>query len=541
MSEEQISGDQVDKGGEAGPQDAPSEKVEATGAEPRPESRRPVRERTQTPPKVELPGPGDDAALAEEIEAALGDISLMDTLGDGDAVQVAGGTGDAERKVAADGLKLGRVVSVTREGFFVDLGGKSQGWLAAEELDEGEELAVGDQVEVAAIDYDRRDGLVILSKKAADQQLLIRNLSEGSMVEARVIGSNKGGLELDVKGLQAFMPASQVSIGRVEDLDTLIGEKFVCEVMDVERGDQNIVLSRRNVLERELAERAALVWDELEEGELRHGIVTRLADFGAFIDIGGIDGLLHVREMSWARVKDPSDILTVGQAIDVVVIGVDREAQRISLSLRQAGGDPWTTVEQKYVVGVRCQGQVTNLQDFGAFAELEPGIEGLIPISQMTWAGRIRHPSDIVQPGMLVEVEVINLDLEKRRIGLSMKSLQENPWDGVAQRYVPDQVYTGTVARLTDFGAFVTLEGGVDGLVHISELAEQRVQRASSVVREGQELRVKVLSVDAESRRISLSAKGLGEASAETAEAEDTQSEKKPKKERPRRWWECSS
>jgi small subunit ribosomal protein S1 len=423
------------------------------------------------------------------------------------------------------------VVSVTGEGAFVDIAGKSQGWLPADELvEDDKELAVGDIVEVAAVDYDRRDGLIILSRKSADQQLLIRNLEPGVLVEARVTGSNTGGLELDVKGLRAFMPASQIDIGRVEDFDKLINERFICEVVDVERGDENIVLSRRNVLERERLEQAGKLWEELEPGQLRHGIVRRLMEFGAFVDLGGIDGLLHVREMSWARVKDPSDIVKEGQGIDVVVIGVDREKDRISLSLRQAGGDPWTTVEHKYQVGTRLQGQISSLQDFGAFTELEPGIEGLIPISQMTWAGRIRHPSDVVQVGMIVDVEVINLDIEKRRIGLSMKSLAENPWDGAEQKYQVDQIVTGTVARVTDFGAFVTLEAGIDGLVHISELADRRIERASSVVKEGQQLQVKILSIDAGERRISLTAKNLG-ASPETevAEVAEPEAPRKPK------------
>jgi small subunit ribosomal protein S1 len=218
-----------------------------------------------------------------------------------------------------------------------------------------------------------------------------------------------------------------------------------------------------------------------------------------------------------------------------VVIGVDREKDRISLSLRQAGGDPWTTVEHKYQVGTRLQGQISSLQDFGAFTELEPGIEGLIPISQMTWAGRIRHPSDVVQVGMIVDVEVINLDVEKRRIGLSMKSLAENPWDGAEQKYQVDQIVTGTVARVTDFGAFVTLEAGIDGLVHISELADRRIERASSVVKEGQQLQVKILSIDAGERRISLTAKNLG-ASPETEVAEVAEPEAPRKsKDRPLR------
>ncbi len=450
----------------------------------------------------------EDAALDQEIEAALEGVDLLDMYGMEEPAEAKVSTPTSQS--SAPGVNKGKVISVSDEGLFVDLGGKSQGFLPTEECEEGKRYEMGDTVQVSIIRYDQRDGLLVLSTKAAEQQLVRSNLKEGAYVEARVTGSNKGGLEMDIKGIKAFMPASQIDFIRIENLDTLIGQRYVCEVTQVEHGDRNVVLSRRNVLLKEELEQREKVWAELEVGQLRHGVVRSLMDYGAFVNLGGVDGLLHVREISWARIKDPKEILAVGQGIDVVVIGIDREKRRISLSLRQAGGDPWTAVEQKYAVGSTYQAQIVKLMDFGAFAQLEPGVEGLIPISEMTWAGRIRHPSDVVQPGMIVEVKILRLDVKEKRISLSMKSLQANPWLNIEEKYRPNEIYPGKVARITDFGAFVTLEDGVDGLVHISELSEKRVGKVSDVVQNGQEIQVKVLKVDAAEQRISLSLKGMG-------------------------------
>jgi len=508
------------------------------------EPARPVRVRPEAANKVELPGPEDDEELEKEIADALGDVSLIDMLStDKEEPKLESNVSDNLPQPSSEtipGVTHGKVVGISGEGIFIDLGGKSQGFLPKEELEEGEETQIGKVLNVAVIRYDSRDGLVILSKKTADQQLLRRNLREGTLVEARVTGSNKGGLELDIKGLKAFMPASQIDLVRVETFDHLVGEKFVCEVLQVERGDKNIVLSRRNVLKKEEQELSEKLWAELDPGQTRHGTVRSIMDYGAFIDLGGADGLLHIREMSWARIKHPRDILSVGQEIDVLVIGVDTEHKRISLSLRQAGGDPWSTVEHKYPVGSRHQVQISNVVDFGAFAELESGVEGLIPIGQMSWAGRIRHPSEVVQPGGLVEVEVLSVDIQKRRISLSMKSLQENPWANITEKYLLDHMYKGTVARVTDFGAFVTLEPGVDGLIHISELSDKHVKRAEDVVKEGQEVQVKILQVETDNRRISLTMKGIADTGQdqqeeETSSREDRAMETKKKKDRPLR------
>ncbi len=457
--------------------------------------------------EVSIPSPALDDELQNEIDSALADVSLVDVYGLDDAVDKAAAAVGGDLSERRDGVVKGKVVSVSDGDIFVDLGGKSQGYLPREELEEGQEVNVGDVVDVSIMRYDEKDGLVVLSMRSAAQQLLRRDLNVGAQVEARVTGTNKGGLELEIKGLKAFMPVSQIDIYRTEDTETLIGQKFICEVTQVERGDKNIVLSRRNILEKEREALRENIWEELAEGQMCQGVVRSIMDYGAFVDLGGVDGLLHVREMSWARVKHPKDILSEGQQIDVMIVSLDREKQRIGLSLRQAGGDPWTSAEYHYPVGGRVQAKITNLMDFGAFAELEPGVEGLIPISQMTWAGRIKHPSDVVKVGQLVEVEVAKVDTQQRRISLSMKSIQGNPWDDIEMKYRADDTYTGTVARVTDFGAFVTLEAGVDGLVHISELSDRHVSQVRDVVREGDTVKVRVLEVNPSQQRISLSMK----------------------------------
>ncbi|MCK4629720.1 MAG: S1 RNA-binding domain-containing protein, partial [Sedimentisphaerales bacterium] len=477
-----------------------------------------------------LPDSEEEAIIDSEVEEALGDISLMDIYGleqkDASAQDSVSATpedkpdektngsqptSESESESLPPGINRGMVISIADDGVFVDLGGKSQGFLPTEELDEEEKIEVGADIDVAILRYDARDGLLILSRKTAEQQFLRRDLREGSTVEARVTGSNKGGLEMDIKGLKAFMPASQIDMVRIEDFDSLLNQRFVCEVIQVERGDKNIVLSRRKVLEKDELERRENLWRELEVGQLRHGTVRSLTDYGAFVDLGGMDGLLHISEMSWARIKHPKDILEVGQGIDVIILEKNDERYRLSLSLRKAGGDPWTRVAEKYTVGSRHQGQITNLMNFGAFAELEPGVEGLIPISEMSWAGRVRHPSDIVKTGMIVDVEILKIDVEKRRISLSMKSFQENPWAGVPEKYIKNNIYTGRVSRLTDFGAFITLEPGIDGLLHISEASDKHLNNIGDVLSNDQEIQVKILSMDAEQQRIALTLKGLGQ------------------------------
>ncbi|MCP4709523.1 MAG: S1 RNA-binding domain-containing protein [Planctomycetes bacterium] len=482
--------------------------------------------------KVPLPHPNDDAELEDEVDAALGDVSLVDLYDLEEPVSKKKKPAETDPKAPPSSIKRGTVISIDGDDIFINLGGKSQGILPRDELETDETIEVGSEIDVVILRYDSKDGLLILSKKSAAEQVLWQNLEEGSLVEARVVGDNKGGLEMDIKGIPAFMPISQITFERVEDLKPFIGEKFICEVVEVERGDNNIVVSRRNVLIRERLEKERVLWEELDKGQTRHGIVQNLADYGAFIDLGGVEGLLHVSEMSWARVKHPSEILQIGQEIDIVIIEINKEKKRLSLSLKQAGGDPWTTVAQNYPVGSRHMVQVRNLQDFGAFAELEPGVEGLIPISEMTWTGRIRHPRDVVETGAMVEAEILSVDSEKRRLSMSMKRIEANPWENINQKYAPEQICTGKVARTADFGAFVTLEPGVDGLVHISELSEEHVKSTRSVVDVGDDVTVKIISIDRENQRIALTMKGLAPTEEPEPEAAE---EPKKSKDRPKR------
>jgi len=485
------------------------------------------------PPPVEL-----DAELEAEIQAALGAVSLGTLYEVEEMAEKEAEAGTRKGVSPPPGVVRAKVVGISGDDIFIDLGGKSQGLLHRQELGE-EAVAVGQEICVAVVGYDQQDGLVLLSKKTADQQLLRRDLRPGALVEGRAVGANKGGLEMDIKGLRAFMPASQIGFDRVEDLNTLVGQRFTCVVIEVERGDRNIVLSRRRVLEKEQQEARVKLWAEIEVGQVRQGVVRRLAEYGAFVDLGGgVDGLLHVSEMSWARVQDAKEIVQEGQVIEVRVVGVDREKERIALSLKQASANPWTTAEQKYPAGSRHQARITHLHEFGAFAELEPGVEGLIPISEMAWTGRVRHPKEVVQPGQMVEATVLRLDAAGQKMSLSIRSLQDNPWSHAAERYRVNEAYQGRVVRLTDFGAFVMLEEGIDGLVHVSEMSDKRVGRPGDVVKVGEEVQVRVLGVDAGNQRISLSLKGLGKGPAAAAPAAATEKDRKAdhkKKERPRR------
>lgn len=495
------------------------------------------------PVEVHVPGPEANADLDKEVEEALGDMSLVDLYGlDESEAKPQVDLNTKSSEMTAPGVLRGTVVRINNDGVYIGgLGGRSEGFLPKEELEEGESLEVGATIDVVIVRYDSHDGLLILSRNAAAQELMRRNLRKGAYVEGRVTGSNKGGLELKIKGgggLKAFMPISQIDIGRVEDLDPYVNQMFICEVTQVDRGDKNVVVSRRNVMLKERESKLEEMWETLEKGQLHQGTVRSIMDFGAFVDLGGVDGMVHVSEMSWSRIENPNELLTIGQTVTVVIKEINQETKKISLSIKMASGNPWDNVAEKYTVGSHHEAQIVRLMDFGAFAQLEPGIDGLIPISEMSWAGRVNHPSEVVKGGELVEVEILRVDTEKRRISMSMKQLKGDPWAGVQERFMKEETYTGTVARLTDFGAFVCLEPGVDGLIHISELSDKRVNRASDVVKEGQEVQVKVLEVDPSAKRISLSMKALLPVAASNPAVEEvieTASTPKKKKKRPLR------
>jgi small subunit ribosomal protein S1 len=453
-----------------------------------------------------------DTALEQEVDAALAGMSVEELYAFNKPQPVAPATteGAARPSGAAGGVapgykgpRRGKIVALNKDDVFVDLGGKSQGICPLIQFEE--EPKVGDEIDFIVERYDEREGLLILTRKGAvASNVSWENLEVGQVVEGTVTGVNKGGLELEVKGMRAFMPAGQIDIYFQKDISVFLGQKIQAEVTRFEREARNLVVSRRNILEREKEEQRKKLMEELDVGQTRRGVVRNVMDFGAFVDLGGADGLLHVSEMSHRRGVKPSDFVKIGDVVDVKIIKFDKETGKMSLSLKQAMPDPWVGVENRYAVGSTVTGRVTKVESFGAFIEVEEGIEGLLPVSEMSWQ-RIRHPADIVKVGDTIKLVVITLDPVAKKLTFSLKQAGPDPWATVKERYATDMVVTGKVTRVVDFGAFIELEPGLEGLVHISELAPTRVRAASDVVKPGQEVQVRVLELDKDARRASLS------------------------------------
>ncbi len=445
-----------------------------------------------------------DDDLQREVDEALGGMSLEDIV----AMEEGG------RPPGREGVVRGKVVAIHGDDIFVDIGSRSEALLPAGQFRDDPLPEVGEVIEVAIEGYDEAEGITRVSRQGAVQAATWETLEVGQIVEGVVAGQNRGGLELKIGGVWAFMPISQIERFHVDDLAAYVGQKLQCMVSEVDRREGNVVVSRRELLEIEAEQRRRELWETLAEGQTVAGTVRSVMPYGAFVDIGGIDGLLHVSDLSWGRVEDPASVVQEGQAIDVMVLKVDRDTQRVSLGLKQILRDPWDGAEGKWPVHQLATGRVTRLMDFGAFVELEPGVEGLIPISEMSFR-RIGKAGEVVAEGDVVKAVVLNVDVERHRIALSLKRAGDDPWMGASVRWPADSVVSGTVTRTADFGAFVELTPGVEGLVHISELADQHVRAVSDVVRPGQQVQAKVLDVDEERRRISLSIKQAGAAATE--------------------------
>jgi small subunit ribosomal protein S1 len=341
----------------------------------------------------------------------------------------------------------------------------------------------------------------VLSKEKAEKvkvwEEVEKAFNENSIIRGRVIERIKGGLSVDI-GIRAFLPGSQIDVRPVKNLDSLRGKEIECRVIKLNRKRGNIVLSRKLVLENEQARRKALTLEVLEEGSDVRGIVKNITDYGVFIDLGGIDGLLHVTDLSWGRVNHPSEMFNVGDEITVKILKYDREKERVSLGYKQLTPDPWTLVRQVYPVGARVTGKVVNLTDYGAFIELEPGVEGLIHVSEMSWSKRVKHPSKLLQLGQDVEALVLDVDMENRRISLGLKQTEPDPWSTLAERYTINSVIAGRVRNLTDFGAFIEVEEGIDGLVHVSDISPRRIKHPSEVLKKGERVEAVILNIDTE-------------------------------------------
>lgn len=449
--------------------------------------------------------PDADAALDQQIDDALDGLS-MDELYNQSAPAPR-----ASEAPAARGMRAGRVIRVDKDNAFVDFGGKSQGIASLLQFDEIP--TVGQEMEFHVDRFDPREGLLILTRKGAvATHVNWENLEIGQVVEGVVTGMNKGGLELDIKSMRAFMPSGQVDIFFQKDISTLIGQRVTVEVMQFDRGAKNLIVSRRNVLEREREQQKRNLMEELAEEQIRRGTVRSVMDFGAFIDLGGVDGLLHVSEMTFKRGRqNAAEFVKVGDVLDVKVLKIDRDTGKLSLSLKQAlGTDPWADAAGKYPAGTTVTGRVTKVEPFGAFIEVEEGIEGLLPISEMSWQ-RIKSPHDVVHEGDTVKLVILSLDVAQKRISFSLKQAGPDPWSTINDRYAIDMVVDGTISRIAEFGAFVELEAGLEGLVHISELAGQRVSSVASAVKTGQPVRVRILDIDKDNRRIGLSIKRVAE------------------------------
>jgi small subunit ribosomal protein S1 len=406
----------------------------------------------------------------------------------------------------------GRVVQVRDTEVLVDVGYKSEGSIPIEEF-RGLPPRTGDEIEVYLEAKEDSEGLIVLSKEKADKikvwDAISRAHERSTPVEGRVIEVVKGGLAVDV-GVKAFLPGSQVDLRPVKNLGSLVGQTIRARVIKLNRRRGNVVLSRRAVLEEEREEKKKHTLEVLQEGMTLTGTVKNITDYGAFIDLGGIDGLLHVTDMSWGRVGHPSEIFQVGDQVEVVVLHFDRESGRVSLGYKQKSSDPWETVDTRYPVGSRTHGKVVSLTNYGAFVELEPGVEGLVHVSEMSWTRRVRHPSKLVNVGDTVEVMVLDVNKTSKRISLGMKQVEPDPWATIEERYQPGTRVQGRVRNLTDFGAFVELENGVDGLLHISDMSWTRnIGHPSEILKKGQEVETVILNVDRENKRISLGLKQI--------------------------------
>lgn len=421
---------------------------------------------------------------------------------------------DSAKEFDAGKILAGHVIRVEGDDVLVDVGYKSEGVVPLSDWEEGEAPPEpGQAIEVLLEEVEDSSGLVLLSKKKASRirswEVVISKYKEGDVVSGAVVRKIKGGLLVDI-GVNVFLPASQVDIRRPADIGDYIGRTIECVILKIDEARRNIVVSRRKLIEdnREKMKRDLL--SKIQIGEIRKGMVKNIADFGAFVDLGGIDGLLHITDMSYGRINHPSEMVKIDDEIEVMILNVDTDREKIALGLKQKFPSPWAVVSEKYPVGTKITGEVVNVMSYGAFVKLEEGIEGLVHISEMSWTKRVNHPSELVAIGDKVEVVVLGISKEKQEISLGMKQTQPNPWDNVAGKYPVGQIVTGTVRNLTNYGAFIEIEEGIDGLLHVSDMSwTRKISHASEMLQKGEKVTCQVLSVDQERKRIALGLKQL--------------------------------
>jgi small subunit ribosomal protein S1 len=438
-------------------------------------------------------------AFGDDFGGEVMDKALQDTVGD----------------FAPNKIIKARVVSIADRDVILDIGLKSEGIVSLDEWKDASGLDVGDEIEVLVEEVESETGMVLVSKAKADRILnwrrIVETTKEGDTVKGRVLRKIKGGLLVDI-GVLVFLPASQVDIRRPADIGEFIEQEIEAKILKIDEERRNIVISRRKLIEEERTRAKEKLMAEIEVGQLRQGTVKNIADFGAFVDLGGIDGLLHITDMSWDRIDHPSQMLKIDESIEVKILNIDRDREKIALGLKQKEENPWERVAERYPVGNHVSGEVVNIMNYGAFVKLEPGVEGLVHISEMSWTRRINHPSEVVGLGDVIEVVVLEVNKDKQEISLGMKQTEVNPWTTVSQKYPPGTVVEGTVRNLTNYGAFVEIEEGIDGLLHISDMSwTKKVSHPSEMIKKGDRLRCVVLTVDQEKMRVALGLKQMTE------------------------------
>lgn len=419
------------------------------------------------------------------------------------------------KNFAEGSIVTGTVLEVRSNEILIDIGYKSEGVVSIHEFEDPSSVKVGDKLDVLLDQIEDDDGMIVLSKTKADQKLkwdhVLVNYKEGGVVEGVVKSRVRGGLIVDISGVEAFLPGSQIDVMPVRNTDIYLGQKSEFKIIKINSDRKNIILSRRELIEERMKGKRKTLMETIEVGQKRTGKVKNITDFGVFVDLDGLDGLLHITDMSWGRIKHPSELVNVGQEIEVVILDVDQEKQRVSLGLKQANENPWDRIDAKYPVGSRLRGKVVNLVPYGAFVELEEGVEGLVHVSEISWTKRVARASDVLSIGEEVDVAVLSINKDEQKIALGIRQTEANPWDTVQSRYPVGSRITGHVRNFTSFGAFVELEDGIDGMIHVSDISwTRKINHPSEILQKGQEVDAVVLEIDPENKRISL---GLKQAS----------------------------
>ncbi len=409
----------------------------------------------------------------------------------------------------------GKIVNHIGDDVIVEVGLKSEGTIDASEFDDPSEIRIGDSIEVLLESVESDSGLVQLSKRKADRirgwERILEKYKEGDVIKGKVTRRIKGGLLVDV-GVPVFLPASQVDVRRPGDISEYIGTEIEAKILKIDQERRNIVISRRKMLEETRASAKRTLLSDIEPGQLRKGIVKNIADFGAFVDLGGLDGLLHITDMSWGRINHPSELVHLDEEIEVKVLSIDRDKEKIALGLKQKTESPWTSVEQRYPVHGVVKGHVVNITNYGAFIKLEEGVEGLVHISEMSWTKRINHPSELLSVGQEVEVVVLEVNSAKQEVSLGLKQLSENPWTHVANKYPPGTIVEGKVRNLANYGAFIEIEEGIDGLLHVSDMSwTKKISHPGEMLKKNDSIKCIVLAVDQEKQRVALGLKQMTE------------------------------